>query len=407
MANLFSAPPSPIHTHRQGRWVAISDITPPFLHPQSPPFAPSAADEEEAPHAERAEELLLQPHALLLLPRERGHVLAAAGGQGARADGELGEGREVPGRMGYGMHAGVWCNFGSVGDFPTDQREDNAQSLCLDSEWTKGGKEYLGFPKVTLTITSDEPQALISIALCDVSPSGASSLVSVGVLNLAHRESHHSPTPIPLHTPFTVTVALSSIGYRLPPQHKWRLALSSTMWPRVWPSPRNALLRLHAGKLVLPPLPASAGSCVFAAAEAAPKRPYTVLRPESRTRQITLDVCTGERVLSDKIDEGRIYLEAEVEEGLGGVGSVEFDTVARNVFSITEGDPLSARVACDVDVEVAGSDSGVPYHTRVETSSVMTCDRESFYISSRIKALEGDTIVFERERTLTVPRSCM
>ena len=86
-----------------------------------------------------------------------------------------------------------------------------------------------------------------------------------------------------------------------------------------------------------------------------------VTSPYSRTSS-----RTGERTLTDAIDEGRLRLDLDAEEeamlqgadhdegrdvargggccGAGGGAGIEFETIARNVFQIVDGDPLSARV---------------------------------------------------------------
>jgi hypothetical protein len=100
--------------------------------------------------------------------------------------------------------------------------------------------------------------------------------------------------------------------------------------------------------------------------QASVKRPYRILRPEARKRQVSVDLCSGERELSDYIDEGRLLLEGHDDktearvsgkdgvcsEGEGaatnleqdeGDGDIEFETVSRNTWSIMPDEPLSAR----------------------------------------------------------------
>ena len=93
---------------------------------------------------------------------------------------------------------------------------------------------------------------ILSLRLCDVSPAGESCLVSVGVLNLSHRNSHKTPSPVPVHTPFQVKITLDAIGYRMKQGHKWRLAISTSLFPRAWPAPVLPELRLLGGQLCLP-----------------------------------------------------------------------------------------------------------------------------------------------------------
>ena len=50
--------------------------------------------------------------------------------------------------------------------------------------------EILGAPVVSLDIACDKPTGMIAARLEDVSPNGASTLVSYGLLNLTHRYGH-------------------------------------------------------------------------------------------------------------------------------------------------------------------------------------------------------------------------
>jgi len=65
---------------------------------------------------------------------------------------------------------------------------------------------------------------------------------------------------------------------------------------------------------------------------------------------------------------------------------------------------------CDVDVEVDGQmvDGGT-YKTRIETSSIMHCDQDSFYLTLSIKALDGadGDVIFERSHSASVARNFM
>ena len=74
---------------------------------------------------------------------------------------------------------------------PTDQRFDDSRSLTW--EWPADGLSLLGHPRVRLRVASSEPVAFVSAKLCDVWPDGTSSLLSRGLLNLAHRASSTDP----------------------------------------------------------------------------------------------------------------------------------------------------------------------------------------------------------------------
>ena len=96
--------------------------------------------------------------------------------------------------------------------------------------------DLLGFPEQP-DAGGDRPLALVAARLCDVAPDGASTLVTRGLLNLTHRDSHAHPAPLEPGRRYAVTVPLNAIGQSVPAGHRLRLALSPTYWPRAWPSP--------------------------------------------------------------------------------------------------------------------------------------------------------------------------
>jgi len=79
---------------------------------------------------------------------------------------------------------------------------------------------------------------------------------------------------------------------------------------------------------------------------------------------------------------------------------IEIDAAGTHTFTIVEGDPLSASIKCDRSVRIGRND----WRTRVETSSRMSADTESFYVTNILDAYEGNTRVFTKTWSFTVPR---
>jgi putative CocE/NonD family hydrolase len=153
----------------------------------------------------------------------------------------------IHGAQSTGLHAGAWCPYAQPGDFALDQRSEDGQSLSFTSVQVKAPMDILGFPEVTLALAADRPRALVAVRLCDVAPDGGSTLVSWGLLNLTHRESHEKPAPLIPCQRYTVTVGLNAIAHSLPAGHRWRVAISPTYWPHAWPSPEPVTLTIFAG----------------------------------------------------------------------------------------------------------------------------------------------------------------
>ena len=304
---------------------------------------------------------------------------------------------EVLGAQAHGLDSGVWCPYGAPGDFPPDQRYEDGLSLCFTSAPLAEPMEILGFPEVTLTIGVNQPLALLAVRLCDIAPTGASLLISRGQLNLTHRESHEHPAPLEPGKRYTVTVRLNAIAHSLPVGHRWRLAVAPTYWPFAWPSPEPVTLSVFAGqgcRLALPVRPArpeDANLPTFEPAESAAPLALEWLRTGSRNMVVDRDVIRGQFQFTDRVDSGHFRLTAN---------GIEYASTAMDQFTIWEGQPLSANARCDRSISVGRGD----WQTRVETSSVMTADRETFRVTNVLEAFEGNTRVFAKTWNFSVAR---
>jgi uncharacterized protein len=89
----------------------------------------------------------------------------------------------------------------------------------------------LGHPRVHLRLRSSQPVASVSVKLCDVFPDGTSSLLCRGFLNLTHRSSSVSPSPIPVDEWVDVDVEMEAMSHDALPGQVLRLALAGTDWP--------------------------------------------------------------------------------------------------------------------------------------------------------------------------------
>ena len=296
-----------------------------------------------------------------------------------------------------GATAGVWCPYGNTTGMPIDQRTDDALSLCFTSAPLDEAVEILGFPAVQLELSADQPNALLAVRLCDIAPDGASRLVSWGLLNLTHRQGHTRPQPLLPDHKYTVNVQLNVTAHRLLAGHRWRVAVSPTYWPHAWPSPAPVKLTLHTGAGSWLSLPVRAPSLLddalpmFGPPEGAPTLQFDSLRPEASQRSIVYDQPAGRLQMVDRIDEGRNRLRYN--------GTV-YDSIITNTFSILEGQPLSARVQCDRQIEISRDD----WKIRVETLSVMTSDATHFHLTNILDAYEGQVRVFTKSWTRAIPR---
>ena len=72
-----------------------------------------------------------------------------------------------------------------------EQRLEDSLSECWETAALKEPVALLGFAEVHLQLSCDRPCALVAARLCDVFPTGESSLITKGML------THRGPTQIP------------------------------------------------------------------------------------------------------------------------------------------------------------------------------------------------------------------
>jgi putative CocE/NonD family hydrolase len=294
-----------------------------------------------------------------------------------------------------GTEAGVWCAEGQSADLAGDQRRDDALSACFDLEPLAEETVLFGFPAVELELEADRPQALVCVRLCDVFPGGISALVTRGLLNLTHRDSHEHPEPLEPGRRYRIRVELDSIAYAVPAGHRLRVAVSSTYWPWAWPSPKPVTLTLHGGILELPVRPPRAGDAElpeFAEPEHTPplEKEQQEVPPDGRT--LHRDYATGR-------------LEQRFDYDVGGtVRFVPIDLVSedsnRSAYTINEDDPLSAEVTVRAASGIARGD----WSGRAEVESSMRSDADAFHVTTGLTAFESGREVFRRRWEHRFPR---
>jgi len=303
----------------------------------------------------------------------------------------------LSGQLCHGFHSGEWGNFGSKGEFPPDQRSSDGESLSFTSAPVTEPVTLLGNPEVDLELSADKPNALVAVRLCDVAPDGASVLVTWGLLNLTHRDSHEHPEPLEPGKRYRVTVQLRMMGYQLAPGHRWRIGISPTFTRHAWPSPELVRLKLFTGegcRLRLPVRPAQASDhnlAEFDAAEIATPLAVAKVRTSGRVHTVTHDQVDGWVTLKLVNDEGRLHF---LDNGL------ETDHTSVETFKVREGDPLSISQHFRTVIGFRRDD----WRVRIETDSLMTSDATHFHLSNHMDAYESDGRVFTKSWTTSIPR---
>jgi putative CocE/NonD family hydrolase len=293
-----------------------------------------------------------------------------------------------------GLAGGAWCPYGYEGDVPPDQAPDDALSACFDTGPLDRPLAILGFPELTVRVASDRPVAQLVARLNDVAPDGASTRVSYGVLNLTHRDSHAEPTPLKPGKVYTVRFKLNAAGHVFAAGRRVRLALSTTYWPTLWPSPERAALTLDCADSTLAlPVRARARAddarIAFAPPEAAPSAPHTSLRAADRPRAIVRE--NGALVIRAAKDRGAFRIDSH---------GMEVDSGGLETFSIADGDPLSAALTSEWRIAQRRG----TWHVRTETRTAFRATRDAFLLDASVDAWEGEAKVFTLARSYTIKR---
>jgi hypothetical protein len=319
--------------------------------------------------------------------------LNASGLGRERADGEPLSGSS-PATAGsdYGRWGG---NGGEAPDLAIDQRREDGQSLCFDSERLEQDLTLLGAVELDLELMVDKPLVNIAVRLCDVYPDGTSAVMTYGVLNLSHRHSHERPEPCPVNVPFRVQLKLNDFGRTVPKGHRLRLAIQNQFWFVLWPQPELSRMTIRSGtshiKLPVRPDGARDRDVSFAPAEIAPPVRTTTLREARYAKTVEDDLLTGVRTIRLTTDYGAWRIEDRQIEGS-----------ARNLdtFTIHPADPRSARLVTEYHWAIRSGEADTSGVAQTELSA----DGTHFHLRWKAEAREAGKKVMAKEQNAKIPR---
>ena len=281
---------------------------------------------------------------------------------------------------------------------PTDQRLDDAKSACFDGANLQEPLTILGAPVVNLNVASDQENAFVCVRLNEILQSGESLQVSYGILNLTHRDSHEFPEALVPSQRYNVRVELNHVAHTFAPGSRIRIAISTTFWPMLWPSPRAATVSLFTGEstLCLPVRNPRSSS-----AEARPLPPPR----HSRVHPISTLVDAEPGFVGIEVD-GSIGIQSFIYRS--DTGTKRFDrhgwttSVKENYqYHIHPDDPTSACVDLTA-TQTYGRDKQLD--ARIEAHQKMTCDETHFMIEAEISVFDGEEQVHSRQWNKRIAR---
>jgi predicted acyl esterase len=295
-----------------------------------------------------------------------------------------------------GLTKREWFPFNMNIELPKDQWADDQRSLMFDSPPLERAVEILGNAIVRVRVKSDQPIAKVAVRLNEVK-AGQSWSVTYGILNLTHRDGHERPAPLEPGKVYDVEVPCYFTAHTFQPGSRIRVALSESLWPLAWPSPRPVTLEITAGAstLVLPVRPHEVGD-------------QTIDVPQLRNRmrrRVSADpeyLEHAQVTLTGPDAAGKVTIHKQLRgapETFADIGTTVTEASDRTV-SISEGDPNSSvwRVESSTHMKRGAWD------TTVVAAAELTSTAEEFHLKESIRALEGDKIVFERAWDNTIPR---
>jgi putative CocE/NonD family hydrolase len=299
-----------------------------------------------------------------------------------------------------GFASGHWCPFNMNTELPGDQRTDDALSLTFDSAPLEETFEILGAPRIVLSLSVDRPVALVAVRLNELTPTGESRRVTYAVLNLCHRDGHESPAALEPGARYDIQIPLRDIAHRFAAGNRLRIAISTSCWPLVWPSPEPVTLTLHTGRswLELPVRPARADDDRLPAFGAAVVPDITakkeVLEPPPAdlvAKTLSRDVGTAVQRITSAGDSGRVRIVS--------TGTV-MNTRWQEVLEIDADDPATARLESTRSQTLSRPD----WNVRTEAILKMELTRAEFVLNGALRTFENDQPFVTREWQRRIPR---
>ncbi len=283
----------------------------------------------------------------------------------------------------HGMDAGEFFPMGLAAEMPGDQAGDDALAVCFDGDVLAADLTLMGRAEVRLRLAADTPKGHLIARLCDVAPDGSSVRIAHGMLNLCHRDSMAAPSVMVPGQGYEVMLRLDQMAYRVAAGHRLRLVLATTYWPFVWPSDAPVTLTLSQGALTLPVVEHALTPWAPPPAETATPWAHRVLRAGRKARRVERDLIAGTHALVVEDDGG------DVENLTHGL--VTGETMSER-WAVHPCDPLSATATHTWEQRLSRGD----WRVRTHVTATQTCTATHLRIIAKVRAWEGESLVFER-----------
>lgn len=310
---------------------------------------------------------------------------------------------EVPWSLSVGSAAGDTGYFGRTGGLPLDQRLDDEQSLVFQSDRLVKSLDVLGSPTLKVIVGTNRLPATLVVRLSDVHPDGSVARVGYAIQNLALNQdgtkvdSSTDSDTLPVALP--VDLDFPNTAYRFATGHRIRIAISSSYWPIIWPSPAPASLSLHLANCALSlPVrnamepPGNPGFDPPLGAEELPTDHEVIAAPDLQ-RWTKADQQTGQHFIHWRQPFHCFY-----HPGI----NLRFGFETDACHEIRLDDPNSAVSRFQHRLVFSRDD----WEAQVISSAECRSSSTAFHLKGQLRVIENNQVTFERNWDPVVPRTC-
>lgn len=298
--------------------------------------------------------------------------------------------------LSVGLFAGKWCSYSASTDLPSDQREEDGGALIFDSRPLEEPLEILGAPVAEIELSVNKPVAMLVVRLSEKAPDDNTTRVTYGLLNLTHRNSHEKPEMLEPGKRYRIRIQLNDIAKNFPAHHRIRVAISTSYWPLAWPPPEPVKMTVYTGvsKLFLPvrpQRPEDYNMRQFGEPDGAMPIETTIIEPSKREWKVIQDLHTNEATLKVVKDEGVYRIDAhnlEVQKK-----ATENYSYKNNNFNTLRGETVGTRSFRRGD-----------WFVKTITRTLLTSDKNYFYLKADLDAYEGDSRIYTNSWNLKIER---
>jgi hypothetical protein len=219
------------------------------------------------------------------------------------------------------------------------------------------------------------------------------------VLNLTHRDGHENPAPLVSGKEYEIRVPCYFATHRFKKGSRIRVAITESLWPMVWPSPRPVTLTISAGEsyLVLPVRPAEAVERAM---------PIPIIRDAIEKKNAAAPKTASAKVIVTGPDaSGFVSVRKEQPSPPHIVKDVGTTVSGGSVWirSIRERDPNSCVWSVEWSREMKRGD----WNTQLRSTVELTSTTEEFRMKESLTASEAGKVVFEQTWDRHIKRDLM